>query len=177
MSNRLFFSIVSLLSSFLQLSQSFVFPSMSSLSSLCWIWKNSMTAHQIGSGQFGLGLFSFSLDWSFITKFTGDPLALPRGVLLNAMAGHFILRFLLIPLVYWSNGFETKNFPMLSNQLFDKYGDIYNVSRVLNSDGVTFNDTAYTNYSPVYLSALTLAWYGMMIGSVFTSLLHIMLKW
>lgn len=177
MSSRLFFSIVALLSSILQLIQSFAFPSVSSLSSLCWIWNESTTAQQIGSGQLGLGLFSVSLDWSSIIKFTGDPLALPRGVILNVMAGHYFFTFVVIPLVYWYNGFETKNFPMLSPELFDKYGNIYNVSRVLNSDGMTFNETAYREYSPVYLSALTVASYSAMYASIFISLVHVILKW
>ena len=42
-------------------------------------------------------------------------------------------------------------FPISSNEPFDRFGGLYNVSRVLLPND-TFNETAYNLYSPLYLS-------------------------
>jgi len=43
-------------------------------------------------------------------------------------------------------------FPISANEPFDRYGNTYNVSRVLKVDD-TFDLEAYNNYSPLYLPA------------------------
>ena len=43
-------------------------------------------------------------------------------------------------------------FPINDNVLYDKYGDVYNVTRVLTTDD-KFDLDAYNNYSPLYLPA------------------------
>ncbi|XP_031265039.1 oligopeptide transporter 5-like, partial [Pistacia vera] len=39
----------------------YIFPSLSALSFVCWIWKDSITANQLGAGLNGLGIGSFGL--------------------------------------------------------------------------------------------------------------------
>ena len=55
----------------------FLFPSVTALSIACWIWKNSVTTQQIGSGLKGLGIGSFSLDWAIVSSYIRIPLATP----------------------------------------------------------------------------------------------------
>ncbi|KAH0871228.1 hypothetical protein HID58_078250 [Brassica napus] len=57
-----FFLIVFFLSFAYYIIPGYIFPSISSLSFLCWIWIRSVTAQQIGSGLQGLGIGSFGLD-------------------------------------------------------------------------------------------------------------------
>jgi hypothetical protein len=47
---------------------------------------------------------------------------------------------------------ELSHFPITSSIPFDRFGDRYNISRVLKKDD-TFNLTAYEEYSPLYLPA------------------------
>ncbi|KAG6527159.1 hypothetical protein ZIOFF_009253 [Zingiber officinale] len=47
----------------------YFFQSITALSFVCWIWKDSITAQQIGSGMNGLGIGSISLDWMTITTY------------------------------------------------------------------------------------------------------------
>ncbi|KAL7212418.1 hypothetical protein ACSBR2_015159 [Camellia fascicularis] len=64
---RLQFFIVVLVSSFsYYIVPNYLFPSITALSFICWIWKKSVTAQQIGSGLRGLGIGSFALDWSTV---------------------------------------------------------------------------------------------------------------
>ncbi|XVF44896.1 hypothetical protein PTKIN_Ptkin02bG0160200 [Pterospermum kingtungense] len=48
-----------------------LFPTLSSISWVCWIFSNSVTAQaqQIGSGMRELGLGAFTLDWTVVASF------------------------------------------------------------------------------------------------------------
>ncbi|RZR74902.1 hypothetical protein BHM03_00045879, partial [Ensete ventricosum] len=125
----------------------YYFPSITALSFVCWIWKDSITAHQIGSGFNGLGIGSFALDWITISSYMGSPLALPAS----------------------------KRFPIFSSSIFDADGQFYNVSRVLDIKSLTFNEEAYDNYSRLYFSASLLLSYGFTLASVSSSISHVAL--
>ncbi|KAF2533322.1 hypothetical protein F2Q70_00033130 [Brassica cretica] len=81
-----FFLIVFFLSFAYYIIPGYIFPSISSLSFLCWIWIRSVTAQQIGSGLQGLGIGSFGLDWSVVAGFLGSPLAVPFFAIANFFA-------------------------------------------------------------------------------------------
>ena len=104
---RLQFFIVVLVTSFsYYIVPNYLFPSITALSFVCWIWKDSVTAQQIGSGLRGLGIGSFALDWSTVAGFLGSPLATPGFAIINMMAGFFIVLYVLIPIGYWTNSYE-----------------------------------------------------------------------
>ena len=52
---------------------------------------------------------------------------------------------------FWQT-WHLAHFPISANVLYDKFGDEYNVTRVLTSQD-TFDMDAYNNYSPLYLPA------------------------
>ncbi|KAF9601996.1 hypothetical protein IFM89_024542, partial [Coptis chinensis] len=62
-----FFVIVAVSSFAYYVLPNYFFPSITALSFVCWIWKNSVVAQQIGSGLHGFGIGSFALDWPTIT--------------------------------------------------------------------------------------------------------------
>ncbi|KAJ8478115.1 hypothetical protein OPV22_021842 [Ensete ventricosum] len=153
----------------------YYFPSITALSFVCWIWKDSITAHQIGSGFNGLGIGSFALDWITISSYMGSPLALPAFVVINIMAGFILILYVLLPLFYWNNVYDAKRFPIFSSSIFDADGQFYNVSRVLDVKSLTFNEEAYDNYSRLYFSASLLLSYGFTLASVSSSISHVAL--
>ena len=51
-----FFAIVFVASFAYYILPGHFFPSLSALSFVCWIWKRSITAQQIGAGLYGLGI-------------------------------------------------------------------------------------------------------------------------
>ncbi|KAB1221651.1 Oligopeptide transporter 1 [Morella rubra] len=84
---RLQFFLVVLVSGFAYyIVPNYLFPSITAMSFVCWIWKDSVTAQQIGSGLRGLGVGSFALDWSTVAGFLGSPLATPGFDIINIMA-------------------------------------------------------------------------------------------
>ncbi|CAD5176838.1 unnamed protein product [Musa acuminata subsp. malaccensis] len=153
----------------------YLFPSITALSFVCWIWKDSITAQQIGSGFNGLGIGSFALDWITMSSYMDSPLAVPAFVVVNMMAGFILILYVLIPLSYWNNAYDAKRFPIFSSSIFDIDGQFYNVSRVLDDKSLTFNEEAYNNYSKLYFSASLMYSYGFTLASFTSSISHVAL--
>lgn len=131
----------------------YLFPSISALSIVCWFWKSSVIAQIIGSGRNGLGIGSFALDWNAISG-VGNPLIVPFPTIVNMGIGFILVLYILAPIMYWNNVYDSKKFPFLSYDLYDKYGQPYNTSKILSEDGLTFDQQGYDNYSTVYSGAV-----------------------
>lgn len=153
----------------------YFFPSITALSFVCWIWKDSVTAQQIGSGLRGLGIGSFALDWNTVAGFLGSPLATPGFAIVNTMVGFFIVLYIAIPITYWTNTFDAKRFPLFSSHVFDSTGATYNVSRILNSDTFKFNQQEYDSYSKIYLSTVFTYTYALSFATLAATVSHVVL--
>ena len=98
---RLQFFLVVLVSSFAYyIVPGYLFQSVTALSFVCWIWKDSVTAQQVGSGLHGLGVDSFAIDWSTVAGFLGSPLATPGFAIINKLFGYIIILYIVIPIAY-----------------------------------------------------------------------------
>ena len=153
----------------------YLFPSVTALSFVCWIWKDSVTAQQIGSGLRGLGIGSFALDWSTVAGFLGSPLATPGFAIINIMAGFFIVLYIVIPIAYWTNSYEAKRFPIYSSHVFNSDGGKYNVSVVLNDTTFQFNQDGYDGYSKINLSIFFVYAYGRNFAVLAATISHVAL--
>ncbi|ESR65874.1 hypothetical protein WN944_002272 [Citrus x changshan-huyou] len=153
----------------------YLFPSLSALSFVCLIWKDSITAQKLGSGQHGLGIGSFGLDWSTVAGFLGSPLATPFFAIANILAGYFLFLYVLVPIAYWSNAFEAKKFPLFSSKTFDSDGQVYNITRILNDKAFDLNEIGYRNYSKLYVSVIFAYIYGLSFATLMASISHVAL--
>ncbi|KAK1296881.1 Oligopeptide transporter 1 [Acorus calamus] len=153
----------------------YLFPSISALSFICWIWRDSITAQIIGSGRNGLGIGSFALDWTVISGFLGGPLEMPVFTLVNVMVGFILIVYIVTPITYWTNSYNAKRFPIFSTGVYDQYGQQYNVSRIINEKKFEFDQTAYDNYSKIYLSSYNIYYYGVNFAVVMATLSHVAL--
>ncbi|KAH9316609.1 hypothetical protein KI387_025236, partial [Taxus chinensis] len=170
---RMQFFIVVLTASFsYYIIPNFLFPSVTAFSILCWIWKESVTAQQIGSGLKGLGIGSFALDWAVVSSYLRSPLATPWFAIANVMAGFMIIMYIIIPLAYWSNAYNAKAFPIFSSDLFTDSGQKYNTSRVL-TDYFGFNADAYQDYSRLHMSILFAFTYGLSFATLSATISHV----
>lgn len=173
---RLQFFLIVLISSFAYyVVPNYLFPSITALSFVCWIWKDSVTAQQIGSGRRGLGIGSFALDWATVAAFIGSPLATPGFALINISIGFFLMLYVLIPIAYWTNAFEAKRFPIISSHVFDANGGKYNVGLVLNETNFQFNQQGYDDYSKVHLSIFFAFAYGLSFATLAATISHVAL--
>ncbi|GKV37392.1 hypothetical protein SLEP1_g45426 [Rubroshorea leprosula] len=163
--SRLQFFLIVFISSFAYyIIPGFLFPSISALSFVCWIWKDSLTAQMIGSGLRGFGIGSFGLDWSTVA-YMGSPLPYPLITIVNIMVGFFLVFYVLIPILYSRNAYESRRFPLLSSHTFDLQGNTYNISRILNSKTFEFNQAEYDNYSKLYMSIT----FAILVGTIVAS--------
>lgn len=151
----------------------YLFPSITALSFVCWIWKDSVTAQIIGAGRGGLGVGAFALDWSTAASFLDSPLATPAFAIINMMVGFIIVVYILVPIAYWSNSYEARRFPIISSHVFDSDGGAYNVSRVLNYTTYEFNQQGYDAYSKINLSILFVYAYGISFATLSATLSHV----
>ncbi|CAG7884454.1 unnamed protein product [Brassica rapa] len=170
-----FFLIVFFLSFAYYIIPGYIFPSISSLSFLCWIWIRSVTAQQIGSGLQGLGIGSFGLDWSVVAGFLGSPLAVPFFAIANFFAGFLIFFYIVLPIFYWSNAYDAKKFPLFTSATFDHTGQKFNTTRILNQKTFDFNLAAYESYSKLYLSVVFALIYGLSFGTLTATVSHVAL--
>ncbi|XP_072970553.1 oligopeptide transporter 1-like [Typha angustifolia] len=174
--SRLQFFLISLISSFAYyIIPSYFFPSITALSFVCWIWKDSITAHQLGSGLKGLGIGSFGLDWNTVVSFLGSPLATPAFAIFNTMAGFILTMYIIVPISYWTNTYNAKRFPLFSSHVFDSSGHPYNTTRVLDDKTFSLNFQEYDAYSKINLSVVFVYTYGFGFAALMATISHVAL--
>ncbi|RDY08099.1 Oligopeptide transporter 5, partial [Mucuna pruriens] len=153
----------------------YFFQAITSLSFVCWIWKNSIVAQQIGSGTKGLGIGSFALDWNTVAGFLGSPLAVPGFAIANILVGYVLFLYILIPICYWNNIYDAKKFPLISSHTYDSTGAVYNVTRVMNEKTFDIDLNSYNNYSKLYLSITFAFDYGLSFATLAATISHVAL--
>ncbi|TFK50777.1 OPT superfamily oligopeptide transporter [Heliocybe sulcata] len=129
----------------------FLFTGLSVFSWLCWILPNNVPVNQLFGVYSGLGMSVVTFDWSQIT-WIGSPLMIPWWAEMHIFGGFILFFWILTPILYYTNTWKLAYFPISGNEPYDRYGTMYNVSRVLQVDD-RFNLTAYEEYSPLYLPA------------------------
>lgn len=175
MSRGKFFVIVLICSFCWYIFPGYLIPIFSNLSILCWANRKSPTAQLIGSGTNGLGILSFTLDWSVVASFLGSPLVTPFFAIANILVGYVLLVYGIIPLAYWGlNMYNAKTFPMFSSDLFDSRGQIYNISAIVN-DQFEIDMPAYERQGRVNLSVMFSLSYGLNFAAVIATMVHVAL--
>ncbi|XP_010536754.1 PREDICTED: oligopeptide transporter 5-like [Tarenaya hassleriana] len=153
----------------------YLFPSISAISFVCWIWKNSVTGQQIGSGMHGLGIGSFGVDWSTVAGFLGSPLAVPFFAIANFFAGFVIFFYIVLPIFYWGNIYEAKKFPFYTSALYDHSGQRYNITQIINQETFDINLPAYESYSKLYMAVMFALVYGLSFATLTATISHVAL--
>ncbi|XP_047325143.1 oligopeptide transporter 4-like [Impatiens glandulifera] len=151
----------------------YLFPTLSNLSLLCWAFSKNVTAQQLGSGMRGLGLGSFTLDWSVIASYLGSPLVSPFSTIANVFVGYVILIYGAIPIAYWgTNLYNARTFPLFSSHLFTYDGQSYDVNSIVN-DQFKIDIPAYERQGQLHLSMFFALSYGVGFASVVATLTHV----
>ena len=153
-------------------------PAASSLPSLpspsiCWIWKDSITMQQIGSGAHNLGIGSLGLNWSAVVAFLGSQLATPGFAITNVLVGYVVIVNIPIPISYWTNTFEAKRFPIFSSNVFGADGSRHDVNQVLDPKTLEFNQEGHERMGQIHLSIFFLFFYGMSFAMLASALTQV----
>lgn len=122
----------------------YIFPVLSLFSWICMIKPDNIILSQL-TGIHGLGLGAIELDWNAWVSFLGSPIVVPFWAQINIFIGFIMLAWFITPIAYYSNLWNAKVMPIVSNRVFTVDGYIYNVSAVLNSN-LRLNETAYQHH-------------------------------
>lgn len=138
-----------------------------------WIAPNNVVVNQIFGGNTGLGILPITFDWSIVSGFLGSPLQFPGFSLLNVAFGLLICTLGTVGLAYGGPDYY-KYLPLSANENFDRYGQQYNVSRILTPE-YEVNETAYKEYSPLLIGATFSLSYGMGFASLISTIMHVVM--
>ncbi|KAF2323885.1 hypothetical protein GH714_003695 [Hevea brasiliensis] len=153
----------------------YLFPTLSTISWVCWVFPKSVTAQQIGSGMKGLGLGAFAIDWSVIASYLGSPLITPFFAIVNIIVGYIAMIYVIMPIAYWGfNTYDAKKFPIVSSHLFNHQGELYNVSAIVNNK-FEIDLPTYQKQGHLYLSSFFAITYGIGFAAIVSTLMHVAL--
>uniref|UniRef100_A0A2N9I7F4 Oligopeptide transporter 7 n=1 Tax=Fagus sylvatica TaxID=28930 RepID=A0A2N9I7F4_FAGSY len=152
----------------------YLFPMLTSLSWICWIFPTSILAQQLGSGLHGLGIGALGFDWSSVSAYLGSPLASPWFATANIAAGFALVMYVITPLAYWLNIYKAKTFPIFSDGLFTSTGETYNVSAIIDPN-FRIDIDAYNRKGPLYISTFFAIYYGVNFACLAATIVHVFL--
>jgi OPT family small oligopeptide transporter len=152
----------------------YIIPVLTSISWICWIKPDSVLVSQIGSGINGLGIGSFTLDWSQLAAWYPSPLAIPWVVQANMLAGFVFFIWILVPIFYYTDTWESKKFPFYNTHQYDIWGEQFNRTRVLTPEQY-LDDQAYAEYSPIRITGFFGICYGQGLAALGAIITHTVL--
>ncbi|CAK9322165.1 unnamed protein product [Citrullus colocynthis] len=151
----------------------YLFPTLTSISWVCWAFPNSVTAQQLGSGMKGLGLGAFTLDWSAVSSFLFSPLISPFFSIVNIFVGYILIIYIAVPIAYWGfNLYNASTFPIFSSKLFTAQGQLYNITAIVN-DKFELDLAKYEEHGQIHLSMFFALTYGFGFATVAATLTHV----
>ncbi|TFK47274.1 oligopeptide transporter [Heliocybe sulcata] len=148
----------------------YIFQALSVFDWVCWIVPRNVKVNQLFGYYSGLGFSLISFDWSQIA-YIGSPLATPWWAEANVAVGFVVFYWIITPILYYVNAWDSQYLPMSSRSAFDNTGALYNATRIMKDDG-TFDRQAYNAYSPLYLSATFAVSYGLSFASITATITH-----
>ncbi|KAI3897026.1 hypothetical protein MKX03_015850 [Papaver bracteatum] len=173
MSKGKFFMIACFASFVWALVPGYLFPTLTTLSVLCLAFPKSVTAQQIGSGLNGLGIGSFTFDWTTVAAYLYSPLISPFFATVNVAIGYALILYVVTPISYWGlNLYNAKTFPIYSSHLFTSQGHRYNVSAIVN-DKFELDALQYAQQGHINLSTLFAVTYGIGFATIAATLAHV----
>ncbi|CAL5326494.1 unnamed protein product [Camellia sinensis] len=147
---------------------------LTSLSWLCYLFPNSILAQQLGSGLHGLGIGALGFDWSSISSYLGSPLASPWFATANIALGFVLIMYVMTPITYWLNIFNSKTFPIFSDGLFTSTSQDYNISAIVDPD-FHIDFEGYEREGPLYLSTSLAMTYALSFACLTATVVHVFL--
>lgn len=152
----------------------YLFPKLTSISWLCWIFASSVLIQQLGSGLHGLGVGAVGLDWSSISSYLGSPLASPWFATANIAVGYFFFLYVVTPIMYGLNVYKARTFPIFSDGLFTSEGQTYNISTIIDSN-FHIDLEAYEHEGRLYLSTVFAMTYAFSFACLTATIVHVLI--
>ncbi|KAK6460595.1 OPT oligopeptide transporter protein-domain-containing protein [Scheffersomyces coipomensis] len=155
----------------------YIFQALSYFSWITWIKPNNVIINQLFGSNTGLGLFpnNIALDWNQIAGYIGSPLIPPAGTIATIFLSIIVIFWIIVPAIAYSNVWYAQYLPISSSDSYDRFGAQYNVSKIIDPVTLTFNEAAYKEYSPLFLSSTFAISYGLSFASILATIMHTIL--
>ncbi|KAM7263258.1 hypothetical protein ACFE04_000941 [Oxalis oulophora] len=151
----------------------YLFTTLTSISWVCWVFRKSVTAQQLGSGMRGLGLGALTLDWSAVASFLYSPLITPFFAIANIFVGYVLIIYIVMPMAYWGfDLYDARKFPIFSSHLFTKQGQKYDITAIVN-DKFELDLGKYEETGRIHLSMFFAFSYGFGFATIAATLTHV----
>ncbi|KAF8948334.1 hypothetical protein BGZ47_005459 [Haplosporangium gracile] len=171
MSRFRFFTYVSLGSFFWYWFPNYIFPTLTAFSILCWINPQNVVLSQL-TGSNGLGIGTLSFDWATSTSAL-SPLVTPWWTQVNILVGFVIVAWIIVPIAYYFNLWNSKNFPILTAGLFKEGGMPYDKAMVMTNNVLDL--VKYEEYGPLRMDSFFALTYGIGFTGLTAILSHVAL--
>ncbi|KIP12330.1 hypothetical protein PHLGIDRAFT_62013 [Phlebiopsis gigantea 11061_1 CR5-6] len=168
---RLFWGIFIFMFWYWEIIPQWIFPLLTGLSIFCLANNKGTVFRNVfggASNNEGMGLLSWCLDWNLIGSAC---LYNPIWLQINQDIG-IIFTYILMSAVYYGNLWNAKQFPFMSQAIFDQNGAQYNQTALLTNG--RFDPVKYEQLGPAYFSAtnaLYLITSNLSLGAVLTHVL------
>ncbi|KAI7901113.1 OPT family small oligopeptide transporter [Cokeromyces recurvatus] len=152
----------------------YFFQILTFFSWVCWIRPSSVVLSQITGSYSGLGVLAVSFDWATITSYLGSPNIVPLFAILNIGFGFVMVAWIIMPILYYTDVWEAKKFPILTPTLYNNEGEVWDNSLVLNSDRF-LDPELYEKYGPLRMSTFFALAYGISFAGITSVIVHTIL--
>ncbi|KAJ1950321.1 hypothetical protein EC988_004435, partial [Linderina pennispora] len=150
---------------------SFIAPIFKSLCLLCiWAPANRLLG-VFGSGWDGAGILSLTFDWEALG--TLGPLVSPLWAQVHFYGGALLMMYMLTPVGWTLNWWQSKSLPIVSMNVFDNTGKTYQISQI--NSTMTAEGIKFRNYSPVRLSVNSALGYICAVAAITAAVTHLLL--
>ncbi|KAG1725474.1 OPT oligopeptide transporter protein-domain-containing protein [Suillus paluster] len=112
-----------------------IFPLLTGFSIFCLAAPNNAAVSRVfggSNGNEGLGLLSLCFDWQYISGGV-NPMTIPLKAQLSSFIG-CILCMVVFVAVFYTNIWDSQNFPFLAQLLFYENGTVYDQTLIMNSN-------------------------------------------
>ncbi|KAG0358331.1 hypothetical protein BGZ54_010463, partial [Gamsiella multidivaricata] len=150
----------------------FIFPTIGTIAWICWINPNNVVLSQI-TGSNGLGVGVIALDWAAASAYVG-PLVTPWFAQVNILVGFVLVAWIMVPWAYYSNLWNSKNYPIVTAVLYRENGSSYDKSQVLDASGL-LDEAAYLAYGPLRMDSFFALTYGVGFAGLTATVVHVLL--
>lgn len=149
-----------------------LFQALSVFSFVTWIRPNNVTINQLFGGVSGLSLIPITFDWTYVTAYLLDPLLAPTMSHINVLIGLCV--FVLLPTIgiVYTGAIYSSYLPLVTTRAYDNNQTAYNVHKILTPE-FTFNQTAYEQYSPLFLAPTYALNYGLSFAALTACIIHV----
>ncbi|KAK7041928.1 hypothetical protein VNI00_008910 [Paramarasmius palmivorus] len=144
----------------------YLFTALSMFNWVCWIAPDNVAVNALFGTNTGLGMSILTFDWSMIS-YIGSPLVTPWWSELNTTVSMVFWFWIIVPIIYFTNSFNTAYLPISATRSFDNTGMPYNASAIVTNG--QFDEEKYRTYSPLYIPATLIMAYALSFAA-FTSI-------